>query len=77
MEVDPKGAAVDVDLVFDGTIRAAPAVAWEDSYFESAPVDVHLEVRVSDTRPNEVNEARAMCSQEKSGCAYKELLWRL
>ena len=67
MDVDPKDAAVDVDPAFDGVMRAAPAAAWEDSYSEYVPVDVHPEVRVPDARPNEVVEVRVMCSQEKGG----------
>ena len=69
MDADPKGSAVDVELASGGVMRAAPAVAWEDSYFERVPVDVRPEVRVHDARPNEVLEERALCSQEKSGCA--------
>ena len=75
--MDPKGAAVDEDPVFKGVMRAAPAVAWEDGYSERVPVDVHPKVRVPDSRPNEVLEERAMCSQEKSGLAWEELPWHL
>ena len=46
MDVDPKSTAVDVDLVFEGAIRAAPAAAWEESHSKRVPVDVHLEVFV-------------------------------
>ena len=67
MEVDPKGAAVDVGLVFEGAIRAASAVAWEDSYSKRVPVDVNPEVGVLDARPNEVLEVKVMCSHENSG----------
>ena len=66
LDVDPKSTAVDVELVFEGVMRAAPAVAWEDSHSERAPVDVDLEVYVPDARPNEALEVRVMCSQEKS-----------
>ena len=34
MEVELKGAAVDVDLAYEDVMRVAPAVAWEDSYSE-------------------------------------------
>ena len=67
MDVCPKGADVDEDPVFDCVMRAAQAVAWEDSYSERAPVDARPEVHVPDARPNEVPEVRIMCSQEKSG----------
>ena len=70
MDVDAKDAAVEVDSVFEGAMRAAPAVAWEDSHSERVPVGVHLEVCVPDARPNEVSEVRVMCTQEKSGCAW-------
>ena len=58
-------------------MRAAPAVAWEDSDSERVPMDVHPEVFVPDARPNEVLEVRFMCSQEKSGYAWEELSWHL
>ena len=77
MYVDTKGAAVDVDMVIEGVMRAAPAVAWEDSHSERVPVGNHLEVCVPDARPNGVLEVRAMCSQEKTGCAWEELPWYL
>ena len=77
MDVDPKGAAIEEDSVFEGVLRAAPEVAWGDSHSERVPVGVHLGVCVPDARPYEVQEARAMCSQEKSGCAWKELPWHL
>ena len=41
LDVDPKDAAVDVDLVVEDVMRAAPAVAWEDSHSERVPVGVH------------------------------------
>ena len=77
MDVDPRSTAVDVDLVLEGAMRAAPAVAWEDSHSECAPVGVILEVCVPDARPNEVLEVRVMCSQEKGGYAWEELPWHL
>ena len=67
LDVDPRSTAVDVDMVFEGVTRAAPAVAWEDSHSERAPVDFDLEVYVPDARPNKIFEVRFMCSQEKSG----------
>ena len=75
--VGPKSSAVDVGLVFGDSMRAAPAVAWEDTYPERVPVDVQPEVRVSNARPNEVLEERALCSQEKSGSAWEEFTWHL
>ena len=72
MEVDPKDAAVDVDLVFEDLMRAAPAVAWENSHSERVAVDVHREVCVPDARSNEDPEVRAMCFQEKGVAAKLE-----
>jgi len=67
LDVGPKSSAVYVDLVFDGVMRAALAVAWEGSYSEQAPVGVHLDARFPDARPNEDHEVRAICPQEEGG----------
>ena len=72
LDVDPMEAAVERDPVFEGVIRAAPAVAWENRHSEIVPVGVQLGVCVPDARPNEVLEVRVMCSQEKSGYALQE-----
>ena len=77
MDLDAKAAGVEVDLVFEGAVRAAPAIAWEVSHSERVFVGVHLKVCAPDVRPNEVLEVKVMCSQEKSGCAWKERPWHL
>ena len=77
MSIPRTRPSVEVDSVFEGVMRAAPAVAWEDSHSERVPVGVHLEVCVPDGRPNEIHEVRAMYSQEKSSLAWEELMWHL
>ena len=44
LDVDPKDAGVEVGSVFEGVMRAAPAVAWEDSHSERAPVSIWLRI---------------------------------
>ena len=54
MDFEAKEAGIEVDLEFEGVVRAAPAIAWEVSHSERVSMGVHLEVRVPDLRPNEL-----------------------